>query len=72
MLKTILDIQLNANVKARILNNDLSNEYVKANGKRVRSQVEIYNYLHNAVKSILPETEIKESLMPAVVYPGIM
>jgi len=68
VLKTILGIQLNANVKARILNNELTNEYVKANGKRVRSQVEIYNYLHNAVKNILPEPEIKEAVMPAVVY----
>jgi polyphosphate kinase len=68
VLKTILDIQLNANVKARILNNELTNEYVKSNGKRVRSQVEIYNYLHNAVKNLSPEAEIKEPLMPAVVY----
>jgi len=72
VLKTILDIQLNANVKARILNNELSNEYVRANGKRVRSQVEVYNYLHSAVKTITTETEIKESQMPAVVYPDIM
>ncbi|MEO6313920.1 MAG: polyphosphate kinase 1 [Chitinophagaceae bacterium] len=72
VLKTILDIQLNANVKARILNNELSNEYVKSNGKKVRAQVEIYNYLHSTVKSVLPETETKEPLMPAVVYPGIM
>jgi len=72
VLKTILDIQLNANVKARILNNELSNEYVRSNGKRVRSQVEIYNYLHSAVKSAVPEQEIKEPPMPAVVYPANM
>ncbi|MEO5637673.1 MAG: polyphosphate kinase 1 [Chitinophagaceae bacterium] len=72
VLKTIMDIQLNANVKARILNNELSNEYVRANGKRVRSQVEVYNYLHSTVKTITPETEIKEPQMPAVVYPDIM
>ena len=45
-LKDILDIQLNDNVKARILNNDLDNEYVNPrNTKKVRSQIEIYNYL---------------------------
>jgi polyphosphate kinase len=71
VLKTILDIQLNANVKARILNNELSNDYVRPNGKRIRSQVEIYNYLHSAVKSAVAEPEIKEA-MPAIVYPGNM
>jgi polyphosphate kinase len=68
VLKTILGIQLNANVKARILNNELTNEYVKANGKKVRAQVEIYNYLHSAVKAF-PENE-KEIVMPAVVNTG--
>jgi polyphosphate kinase len=47
VLKNILEIQLNDNVKARILDNDLSNHYVRDRGaKRVRSQVEIYNYLY--------------------------
>lgn len=42
----ILNIQLSDNTKARILNNELSNEYVKkGKGKAVRSQEEIYNYL---------------------------
>lgn len=72
VLKTILDIQLNANVKARILNNDLSNEYVRSTGKRVRAQVEIYNYLHSAVKAVSPEPEIKEMVVPAVVFPDIV
>ncbi len=45
-LKDIMNIQLNDNVKARILNNDLDNEYVNPrNTKKVRSQIEIYNYL---------------------------
>ena len=45
-LKDILTIQLNDNVKARIINNDLDNEYVNPrNTKKVRSQIEIYNYL---------------------------
>jgi polyphosphate kinase len=45
-LKNILNIQLNDNVKARILDNDLKNNYRKpGKAKRVRSQVEIYNFL---------------------------
>ncbi len=44
-LKDILEIQLRDNVKARILDNDLSNEYVSDDGAKVRSQIEIYNYL---------------------------
>jgi polyphosphate kinase len=47
VLKTILEIQLNDNVKARLLDNELSNRYVRdRGGRKVRSQVEIYNYLH--------------------------
>ena len=47
VLKTILEIQLNDNVKARILDNELSNWYVRDKTKRrVRSQVDIYNYLY--------------------------
>ena len=46
-LKDILQIQLKDNIKARILDNDLANQYVNPrNTKKVRSQVEIYNYLH--------------------------
>lgn len=44
----ILNIQLKDNTKARILNNELDNEYVKRKNKEeVRSQEEIYNYLAN-------------------------
>jgi len=47
VLKNILEIQLSDNVKARILDNELSNRYVRdRKQKKVRSQVEIYNYLH--------------------------
>lgn len=42
----ILNIQLQDNVKARSLDNELSNEYVKTTRKKVRSQVETYNYLY--------------------------
>ncbi len=41
----ILNIQLNDNVKARILDKKLSNKYVKNNEKECRSQIEIYKYL---------------------------
>jgi len=44
----IINIQLRDNAKARILDNDLSNQYVNPRNKaKVRSQVETYNYLHN-------------------------
>jgi polyphosphate kinase len=47
VLKNILDIQLKDNVKARILDNELSNRYVRNKSQRkVRAQVEIYNYLY--------------------------
>ena len=46
-LKDIIHIQLSDNVKARILDKTLSNTYVPTNGKKkVRSQIETYNYLH--------------------------
>ncbi len=45
-IKELLRIQLNDNIKARILDNDLDNQYVNPrNTRKVRSQVEIYNYL---------------------------
>jgi polyphosphate kinase len=46
----ILDIQLQDNVKARWLNNELDNEYVRTTKKKIRSQVETYNYLFNKTK----------------------
>ncbi|MBS1920913.1 MAG: polyphosphate kinase 1 [Bacteroidetes bacterium] len=42
----ILNIQLHDNVKARWLDNVLSNEYVSSSKKKIRSQVETYNYLY--------------------------
>jgi polyphosphate kinase len=44
-LKDILDIQFRDNVKARLLSNNLSNEYVSVKGRQVRSQIETYQYL---------------------------
>jgi polyphosphate kinase len=45
----ILNIQLRDNVKGRWLNNELTNEYVEADGIQIRSQVETYHYLHNKI-----------------------
>ena len=46
-IKEIMQIQLKDNIKARILDNGLSNQYVNPrNTKKIRSQVEIYNYLY--------------------------
>jgi len=45
-LKDILAIQLSGNVKARILDNDQKNEYKRDSGKKIRSQIEIFKYLH--------------------------
>ncbi|UAY51074.1 polyphosphate kinase 1 [Ferruginibacter albus] len=51
-LKDILQIQLSDNIKARILDNDLNNQYVNPrNKKKVRSQVETYNYLHRKLST---------------------
>jgi polyphosphate kinase len=44
-LKRILEIQLEDNTKARLLNKGMENEYRKTeNSLRIRSQIEIYNY----------------------------
>ncbi len=52
-IKDIINIQLKDNVKARILNNELTNNYVSSTGKKIRSQVETYHYLHQkTVKKI--------------------
>lgn len=44
-LLDILKIQLKGNVKTRILDNNLSNDYVENNKPPYRSQIEIYKYL---------------------------
>ena len=47
-LKELLEIQLQDNVKARILDKNMRNEYVECDkNKKIRSQIEIYNYLKN-------------------------
>lgn len=45
-IRDIIQIQLKDNIKARQLDNDLENQYVNPrNTRKVRSQVETYNYL---------------------------
>jgi polyphosphate kinase len=57
-LKDILHIQLQDNVKARILDNALQNKYISpASKKRVRSQIEIYNYLYKKIKPVEVKTD---------------
>ena len=48
-LKEILQIQLSDNVKARWLDNNLQNDYKKNQSKKVRSQIEIYQYLNQKI-----------------------
>lgn len=53
-IKDILSIQLKDNVKARVLDNELSNTYVRKKGKKIRSQVETYQYLLHKTHSEKP------------------
>jgi polyphosphate kinase len=58
-LKDIMKIQLKDNVKVRILDNELKNNYVPSAGnKKIRSQVEIYNYLR---KKIIKPVEVSSN-----------
>jgi polyphosphate kinase len=65
-LKENIDIQLSDNVKARILDDNLSNHYVPVapGDKKIRSQIEIYKYLlqkataHKAVPAqVIPKQQ---------------
>jgi len=47
MLIKVINFQLADNTKSRKWNADLTNEYVRAEGKEVRSQYAIYNYFSN-------------------------
>ncbi len=53
---TVLNIKLADNVKARILDNELSNQYVDKGKVQVRSQVAIYYYLHDLAQVKKKET----------------
>src|SRR4029077_10866548 len=57
-LKEILNIQLADNVKARWLDGNLQNHYKKDQSKKVRSQIEIYQYLNQKINKtpVQPET----------------
>lgn len=46
----MLKIQLKGNVKARVLNNQLTNEYVTNNNPPFRSQIETFRYLKKKAK----------------------
>ena len=49
----IMNIQLSDNIKARKLDNELSNQYINPrNKKKVRSQVDTYNYLHRKLPTL--------------------
>jgi polyphosphate kinase len=50
-LLDILSIKFNDNVKARILDKELSNRYATRGKKKLRSQEEIYRYLHQLTES---------------------
>ena len=51
-LKNILQIQLSDNIKARKLDNALGNQYINPrNTKKIRSQVETYNYLYRKLST---------------------
>jgi polyphosphate kinase len=59
-LKDIINIQLRDNVKARILDSSLTNNYVtSASKKNIRSQVETYLYLHK--KTLKQQHEISSN-----------
>jgi polyphosphate kinase len=48
----ILNIQMRDNIKARIINNNQNNTYVNPrNTKKIRSQLEVYNFLFRNVKN---------------------
>jgi len=44
-IKNIFDIQWKDNVKARIYNATQSNEFVKSDKDKIRSQIKVYNYI---------------------------
>lgn len=48
-LKNILALQLQDNVKARILDNKLKNKYVENKAVKTRAQIEIYHFLKDKV-----------------------
>jgi polyphosphate kinase len=47
-IRNIFDIQWKDNVKARILDENQANEFVKTEKTRIQSQIEVYNYIKSA------------------------
>jgi polyphosphate kinase len=47
-IRQMLDIQLRDNVKARLLDDTLRNEYARDRGRKIRSQRQIHKYLSAA------------------------
>jgi len=65
-LKEIIHIQLRDNVKARMLDNALSNNYVPSKDqKRIRSQIETYQYLRSKIQKTAEVTAPAESMQEA-------
>lgn len=50
-IKDMMEIQLSDNVKARILDKNLKNNYVQKGKKAIRSQIEIYHYLSSKTEA---------------------
>jgi polyphosphate kinase len=49
-VKKIIDIELNDNIKARIIDAEQKNEYVKNSEKEVQSQLAIYDYFERLIE----------------------
>jgi len=47
-LRTIFEIQFADNTKSRIIEGEQANNYKETNGKKVRAQIDVYNYLKGA------------------------
>ena len=50
-MREFLDLQLKDNVKARVIDEKGKNKYVSKKGKKIRSQIEQYNYFKSLLKS---------------------
>lgn len=58
----IFDIQARDNVKARIINKELNNQYVqRRNGKKIRSQLAIYEYLKQLENKVSVQKRVTNS-----------
>ncbi len=70
-LKEILQIQLSDNVKARWLDNNLMNDYKKDLLKKIRSQIEIYQYLNQKIIKPILAPEGIPTVSPELMVPII-